>query len=100
MRSPSAFELRRMETGSNQADSRSTLRVEKPISVSAPPMIPPMPTARAASAMTQISGESVRSTPSSVRIFSPARARRTTMRRSARRSRSKACIAWPSSSMT
>ena len=39
-----------------------------------------LPTARAASATTHISFVSVRSAPSSVRIFSPACARRTTMR--------------------
>ncbi len=72
MRRPSAFEVRRMEMGSNQAHSIRTLRVLKLISVSAPPITPPMPTARAASATTHMSFVSVRSAPSSVRIFSPA----------------------------
>ena len=92
VRRPSAFDVRRMEMGSNHADSSRTLRVAELISLSAPPITPPMATACAASAITHISGESARSMPSSVRIFSPARARRTTMRRSARRSRSKACM--------
>ena len=64
-------------------DSSSMLRVAELISLSAPPITPAMATARDASAITHISFASARSTPSSVRIFSPARARRTTMRCSA-----------------
>ena len=59
--------------GSNQAHSIRTFLVEKEISVSAPPMMPPMPTARepSPSEITHMPGSRVRSMPSSVRIFSP-----------------------------
>ena len=89
-----------MEMGSNQAHSIKTLRVLKLISVSAPPITPPIPTARAASATTHMSFVSVRSAPSSVRIFSPGFARRTMMRCSCNLSKSKACSGWPSSNIT
>ena len=64
---------RRMATGSNQAHSIRTFFVEKEISVSAPPMIPPMPTARepSPSLIMQRFESSWRSMPSSVLIFSP-----------------------------
>ena len=51
---------RRMAMGSNQAHSIKTFLVEKEISVSAPPMMPPMPTMRepSPSQMTQVPGSS------------------------------------------
>src|SRR5437667_448928 len=72
---------RRMATGSNQAHSIRTFFVEKEISVSPPPMIPPMPTARepSPSHTTLKDGLSVRSMPSRVLIFSCGLARRTTI---------------------
>jgi len=80
---------RRMATGSNQAHSIKTFFVENEISVSAPPMIPPMPTARepSPSLIMQMFESSWRSIPSRVRIFSgaalpaasPGLARRTTI---------------------
>src|SRR5882724_530981 len=61
-----------MAIGSNQAHSSKIFFVEKEISVSAPPMMPPMPTARepSPSEITQMPCSSVRSMPSRVRIFS------------------------------
>ena len=63
-----------MAMGSNQAHSINTFLVEKEISVSAPPMMPPMPTMRepSPSQITQVPESSWRSTPSRVLIFSPA----------------------------
>ena len=68
-------------------------------------MTPARATGFSASAMTRCSGESVRSTPSSVTSVSPARARRTTIagRPSApfaSVSRSKAWSGWPMSQRT
>ena len=74
---PSAREVRRIETGSNQALSRRTRVVPSATSVSAPPMTPAIPIARRGSAMTSIESSSTRSWPSSVVKRSPARARRT-----------------------
>src|SRR5580704_9158254 len=63
----------RTAIGSNQAHSMRIFFVEKEISVSAPPMTPPMPTARdpSPSKTTESEESSVRSRPSRVRVFSP-----------------------------
>ena len=60
-----------MPVGSKFAASRSTSVVDSPISVSSPPMIPAIATARSASAITRSLSSSLRSTPSSVWITSP-----------------------------
>ncbi len=73
----SALMVRRMLRKSKLADSRRTLVVVAETSVSAPPMTPASATGPAPSAMTSISGVSLRSTPSSVFSVSPARAGRT-----------------------
>ena len=75
VRRPSAFDVRRIEMGSKQADSNRIFRVAARISVSAPPMTPAIATARDASAITHTSGVSARSIPSSVRIFFTGRTR-------------------------
>ena len=75
----SALMVRRMLRKSKLADSSSTLVVPLDTSVSAPPMTPASATGPASSAMTSMSGVSLRSTPSSVLSISPARAGRTVM---------------------
>ena len=70
------------------------------ISESPPPITPASALPRSRSAMRRSSGESARSLPSSVTIFSPGRAVRTTISRPATLSRSKAWSGWPSSSST
>ncbi len=60
-----------------------------------PPMTPAIATARSASAMTVISGVSVREAPSRVTSASPGLARRTTIAGPASFARSKACIGCP-----
>src|SRR5207249_4313861 len=72
---PSAREVRRIDTGSNQALSSRTRVVPSVTSVSAPPMTPAIPIARRVSAMTSIESSSTRSWPSSVVNRSPAQAR-------------------------
>ncbi len=69
-------------------------------SLSSPPMIPATATGRLASAITRSVGASSRSWLSSVTIFSPGWARRTTIRPSASRERSKAWRGEPSASIT
>ena len=98
--SPSRLLVLRTELGSKYALSSAIVLVAGEISESDPPMTPPIATARSPSAMTSVSASNVRSIPSSVRIGSLATARRTTIRRFASRSRSKACIGWPISSIT
>ena len=71
-----------------------------PISVSSPPMIPAIATARSASAITRSDSSRRRSTPSSVRIVSPGFARRTMIFPPASVLRSNACSGFPSASMT
>ena len=68
-----------MPYGSKFAASSSTVVVPSPISVSSPPMIPASATDRSASAIIKSYGSSSRSTPSSVRSFSPGLARLTTI---------------------
>ena len=63
---------------SKWAPSIRMSRVASVTSLSSPPMTPPRPTGRSASAITRISGSSSRSTPSRVVSRSPARARRAT----------------------
>ena len=58
--------VRRIDAGSNHADSMSTFLVASVIMVSKPPMTPAMATAFFASAMTRSSGVSLRSMPSRV----------------------------------
>ncbi len=79
VRSPSAREVRRIETGSNQALSRRTRVVRSVTSVWAPPITPASPTARLGSAITSIESSRTRSCPSSVVKRSPFAARRTTI---------------------
>ena len=67
---------------------------------SSPPMMPATALGRSESQIISIEGSSFRSTPSRVLIVSPSRASRTTMVRSLSRRWSKACIGWPSSSIT
>ena len=80
---PSALLVRRTESGAKYALSRTMVRVSAVTSLSAPPMTPATATGRSASAITSISGLSVRVCPSSVRSVSPGRA--VPSRRSARR---------------
>src|SRR6202050_1968430 len=72
VRRPSALDARRTLTGSNHAASSSKFRLANPISLSAPPITPAIPTACAPSAITHMSFPSVRSAASSVRTFSAA----------------------------
>jgi len=98
--SPSFLEVLRTLTGSKQALSISTRRVSEVISEFSPPMTPATATGRSPSQIISISRSSSRSFWSRVTNFSPWFAVRTTMRLSARRSRSKACRGCPHSSMT
>ena len=100
MRRPSRVEVRWMLGPFQVAASISTRVVPSLTSERAPPMIPAMLVGPSASSITQTSGSSVRSTSSSVVIFSPSSARRTTSRPPAIRSASKACIGWPVHSIT
>ena len=100
-RRPRRATLRPMPTGSNQAISNATAVVAALISVSAPPMIPPMPigTSRA-SQINRSSGPSRRVTSSSVTICSPSRAVRMRNPWPPSVARSYAWLGWPSSSIT
>ncbi len=75
---PSRLLVRRTEAGRKQALSSAMRVVPGPTSDARPPITPPTAAARAASAITSMSGSSARSTPSSVVSRSPASARRIT----------------------
>ena len=100
VRRPSAREVRRIETGWNQALSSRTRVVLSVTSVSAPPITPARPTARRGSAITSIESSRTRSCPSRVVKRSPFPARRTTIVASLTVSQSKAWSGWPSSQRT
>ncbi len=100
VRSRSRSDVRKIVNGSKFAASRRTSVVSGPISVSSPPMIPASATEPSASAIIRSVGTSSRSTPSSVRSFSPGSARRTTMRPPSSFAKSNACSGLPSASMT
>ena len=81
------------------AASISTRVVASETSDTCPPMTPAIPEGPSASHTSAASLVNVRSTPSSVVIVSPSRARRTTIRPPRTRSRSKACSGWAVSSI-
>ncbi len=85
---------------SQVATSISTRVVASPTSERAPPITPAIDVGPSASSMTTMSESSARTWPSSVSIFSPSAARRTTSRPPATRSRSNACSGWPVRSIT
>ena len=98
--SPSGSSLRCAASGARRCAREPAARSWPPraapsvvasvISVSSPPMIPAIATARSASAISRSLGSSLRSTPSSVRMrLARRRARRTTMRRLGERRRSR-----------
>ena len=90
----------RTDFGSKSAHSRRTSVVASSTSECSPPITPPIPTGFSASQIRSMSVEIFRASSSSVvKVVSPARARRTTMRDPASLPRSYACIGWPSSSM-
>ncbi len=82
------------------AASISTREVSSETSEIWPPITPAIPLGPSASQTSAISVLKVRSTSSSVVIFSPALARRTTIRPPRTRSRSKAWSGWPVVSIT
>ena len=91
VRSPSRPDVRRMFVPTQVAASISTRVVPEETSATWPPMTPAIPEGPSPSHTSAASLVNVRSTPSSVVIVSPSRARRTTMRPPRTRSRSKAC---------
>ena len=82
------------------ATSSSTRVVESETSETWPPMIPAIPEGPLRSQTRTVSESKLRSTPSSVVIFSPSSARRTISAPSGTLSRSKACSGWAVSSIT
>ena len=68
-----------VEMGSKSADSMSTWSVPAAISLPSPPITPATALGFSASQMRSIDSSRSRSLPSSVRIFSPGRASRTTI---------------------
>jgi hypothetical protein len=100
VRSASFREVRMMFGPTHVAASMSTRVVASETSDTWPPITPAIPLGPSASQTRATSEEKRRSTPSSVVIVSPSRARRTTIREPRTRSRSKACNGWPVSSMT
>ncbi len=100
LRSPSRAEVAWMFAPTQVAASSRTRAVSPPTSERAPPMIPAIEVGPSSSQMTTVSPSSRRSTPSRVRIASPSPARRTTSRRPATRSRSKAWSGCPVTSIT
>ena len=100
VRSPSPRDVRMMFGPTQVAASISTRVVASETSETWPPMIPAMPLGPSASHTRAASESKRRSTPSSVTIVSPCRARRTTMREPRTSSRSKAWRAWPQASIT
>jgi hypothetical protein len=91
--------VRATPVGSQCAASSSTAVVPSPISVEAPPMTAARPIGPLSSVISRSSVERVRTVPSRVVSFSPSRASRTVIG-PVTALRSKACIGWPSSSIT
>ena len=85
---------------SHVAASSSTHRVPAETSERAPPISPAIEVGPCSSSISTVCSSSVRAWPSSVCSCSPRLASRTTSRPPATRSRSKACIGWPVSSIT
>ncbi len=100
VRSANRSDERRIPSGSKFAASRSTSVVVSTTSLSSPPMIAASATARSPSVIRRSSVSRLRSVPSSVRISSPARARRTRIRPPASFARSKACSGLPHACIT
>ena len=69
---PSRLLVRRTDAGLKYALSNATILVAAETSAAAPPMTPATAWGRLRSAITSMSGSSLRSTPSRVRIVSPA----------------------------
>jgi len=97
---PVFFEVFRMQTGSKYALSRRIFVVESSISEFNPPITPARATGFSPSQIISISGSRRRSFPSRVIKASPSLAVRTTIRFSARRSKSKAWSGCPLSIIT
>jgi len=97
---PVFFEVFRMQTGLKYALSRRIFVVVSSISEFSPPMTPAIATGFSPSQIISISGSRRRSFPSRVIKVSFSWAVRTTIRFSARRSKSKACSGWPVSIIT
>ena len=100
VRMPCARLVRRMAVRLKLAHSNITSVVASVISLSSPPITPPMPVAPCASQINRSFGVNVRFTPSSVVSCSPSLARRTMISRPFTLRRSKACIGWPYSIIT
>ncbi len=100
LRSPSAFEVRRMFGPTQVAASISTRVVLSDTSEIWPPITPAMPEGPSPSQTSAICESNSRSASSSVTIFSPACALRTTIRFPRTSSRSNACSGWPVTSIT
>ncbi len=100
LRSPSFSDVAWMFAASQLAASMRTRVVSSCTSERLPPMIPAIDVGPASSAIRQTSRSATRVWSSSVTTCSPSPPRRTTSRRPSMRSRSKACIGWPVSSIT
>ena len=79
MRRPSFLAVVRTDGPLKQADSKTIMLVSSMMPLYSPPMTPATAEGFFASAMTSISGERTRSTPSRVMIVSPGLALRTTI---------------------
>ena len=99
-RSESIRELRRMLVPFQFATSSRTRVVSSETSEDWPPMIPAIPEGPFSSQTRTVSASKVRSTSSSVFIFSPSAAVRTVSAPLGTLSRSKACSGWAVSSIT
>jgi hypothetical protein len=97
---PRRLLVRLTEAGLKYALSSAIVVVASVTSEAAPPITPAIACARSRSAITSMSGSSLRATLSSVVIVSPGRARRMRISGPARRPRSNACIGWPISRFT
>ena len=100
LRMPVCSSVRRMLGPAKLAASSTMSVVCSSISASWLPNTPAMTSARSTSAITSIWSSSVRSTPSSVTIFSPALARRAMSLLPRILPASNACSGWPQASMT
>ena len=100
LRMPVCSSVRRMLGPAKLAASSTMSVVCSSISASRLPNTPAMTSARSTSAMTSIWSSSVRSTPSSVTIFSPAAARRAISLPPRILPASNACSGWPQPSIT
>ncbi len=100
VRRPSRVDVRCRFGPFQVAASISTRVVVSRTSERSPPIRPAIEVGPSSSQMISVSGSSSRSTSSSVVSFSPSRARLTTSRPPATRSKSNACIGWPVASIT